>query len=110
MSYSQPLSEKTIAKMGLPSEAELKKRSEPVIKRQYMGNFFDNDSIEKTKIDLKTRLKFKKIRFKYFYYDLKQAIADYRRYWRIIADIRCWDGHHGMLALMIHHLEYYIET
>ena len=66
--------------------------------------------MKKTKIDFKTHLKFKKIRFKHFYYDLKHAVANYRRYWKIIADIRCWDGHHGMLTLMIHHLEYYIET
>ena len=57
MSYSQPLSENTIAKMGLPSDEELKNRPKPVIKRQYMGNFFDNDSIEKNQNRLQNTFK-----------------------------------------------------
>jgi hypothetical protein len=109
---SQPLDSKFCEKIGFKDEDHEKEFSERKIKKQYIGNMFDNllDSNKKHKISLGTRLGWLKRDIEDVFYNTKYAIRNHFKWRKTIRNLRPWEGFSGLISVMLTQLKDYLET
>ena len=106
---SQPLSREASKKLGLDDE-QSEKSLESKIVSQHIGSMFDNALHRKHKIHIKTRLGWIWNDIRYFFYDMKYLFRNHFVWFKTISRIRPWEGHDGLISVMIMHLRDYINT
>ena len=83
--------------------------TEQNIKKQYIGEMFGNIiNRDKRKINLTTRIGWRRRRFKDWYYDTKHMIRNHVKWHKTLRELRPWGGHDGLILLMQTHLQHYI--
>jgi hypothetical protein len=107
---SQPIDPKFYKKLKLSDLDELEERSEPAIKSQRIGKMFDDLIDGDRKISLWKCLKWKKLRVRGKYYDMKHAVRNHIKWHKTLCEIRSWEGFDGLLKVMQTHLQDYIDT
>ena len=112
LTHSQPLDLEISEKMGLNKTNEKMESSEKNIKKQYIGKMFEDllEESEKRRIPISTRIHWKWQAITDFYYDTKYAIRNYFKWRKTIRSLRPWEGHSGLITIMVTHLTDYIET
>jgi len=111
LNRSQPIDPKFYGKLKLDDRDD-KKKDERIIKAQFIGEMFRdilNDN-RRQKPSLLTRLHWKRRRIKDTYYDIKNAIRNHIKWFRVINGLRPWEGFSGLISVMQAHLHDYLEA
>jgi len=106
MAYSQPLSDKTVKRLGLDKKDTSTQPSKNDV--QYIGTMYD--SLGDYRVTLKDRANWLWRDIKHCYYDVKHTVRSHIKWHKTLCEIRSWEGFDGMLTLMIRHLLDYVET
>ena len=109
---SQPLDATYAEKLMKGKEHNEDDFSEEQIKTQFIGEMFEDflDDTKKQKISLGLRFYWLWRDIKRAFYDFKYSIRNHFKWRKTINKIRPWEGHDGLLSIMITHLNDYIDT
>jgi hypothetical protein len=109
---SQPIDPKFYEKLGLNKSDDFRNSDKNEIKSQHIGKMFDDffDDSRKQKIDLMTRLRWKKRRMKDKALDVKHTIRNHFKWHKTMKSLRSWEGFSGLIRVMQTHLSDYIDT
>ena len=108
LTRSQPLIEKIYKKLGLDGQ-KADSLQEQDIKAQRIGNMFDFADARDKKIDLKTRLNWKRCSIQNNFYDFKYMIRNHIKWHKTLCSLRPWEGFDGLLRVMQTHLRDYVS-
>jgi len=112
LKYSQPVDSKIGELIEKSSKHDDSDYTKDKIAMQLMGKLSDVflDRNGKKRISIGLRLRWKIRYISDTYYDLKCAIRNHFKWHKTLKQIRPWEGHDGLIKVMITHLNDYIDS